>query len=122
MDLQQIRDRIDEVDNGLIALFRERMELSREVALYKEHNDLPILNKAREREIMLRVSRLAGDELGAYARMLFSNLFEMSRSFQQRLTTKGGALTALLQAAQMPVDATFPAAAVVKTPLSPFTS
>ena len=113
MDLNEIRTRIDEVDDSLINLFRERMELSREVALYKEQHDLPILNKAREREVMLRVSRLAGDEMGAYARLLFSSLFEMSRSYQQRLMTKGGALTKMLQAAQMPVDATFPVSGVV---------
>jgi len=113
MELEELRQRIDEADSGIIALFRERMALSKDVAQVKTENGLPILNKAREREVLLRMSREAGEELEPYARMLFSILFEMSRSYQTRLTVKPGKFSEYLKAAQMPIDAMFPVSGVV---------
>lgn len=113
MDLQEIRDRIDRVDDSLIVLFKERMALCAEVASFKEQSGMPVLNKAREREVLLRVSRLAGEDLEAYARMLFSTLFEMSRSYQMRLMAKQGELTAMIRRAEKPANEIFPSSGVV---------
>jgi chorismate mutase/prephenate dehydratase len=67
MELQEIREKIDKVDDSLLELFRERMALSAEVAAVKAQSGQPILNKAREREVLLKVSRCAGVELESYA-------------------------------------------------------
>jgi chorismate mutase/prephenate dehydratase len=82
MDLKEKRAQIDKIDEKLTALFVERMKAAGEIALYKKEQGLPILNAAREREILNRVSGLAGDELDGYARILFSTLFDLSRSYQ----------------------------------------
>ena len=113
MDLQEIREKIDKVDDSLLQLFRERMALSAEVAASKAESGQPILNKAREREVLLKVSRGAGPELDAYARMLFNTLFEMSRSYQARLLTKQGELTAMIRAAEKPASEPFPPTGIV---------
>ncbi len=52
MELSELRDKIDALDDQLLALFLERMELSQDVAAYKKEHQLPILNKTREREIL----------------------------------------------------------------------
>ena len=81
---EEIRTRIDAVDDQLLKLFLERMELAEEVAAYKNEHHLPILNKQREREILAKVTARAGDK-ERYAYHLYSTLFELARSRQAEL-------------------------------------
>lgn len=84
MELSEIRTKIDAVDDQLLDLFLQRMELSEEVAAYKNEHHLPILNKAREREILAKVTEKSGEK-ERYAYHLFSTLFELARSRQAEL-------------------------------------
>ena len=84
MELSEIRKKIDAVDDQLLKLFLERMDLSDEVAAYKNEHRLPILNKERERSILAKVTEKAG-ERERYAYHLFSTLFELARSRQAQL-------------------------------------
>ena len=84
MELSEIRTKIDAVDDQLLKLFLERMELSEAVAAYKNEHKLPILNRAREREILAKVTQRAGDK-ERYASHLYSTLFELARSRQAEL-------------------------------------
>ena len=84
MELSEIRVKIDAVDGQLLDLFLQRMELSEEVAAYKNEHNLPILNKAREREILAKVTEKSGEK-ERYAYHLFSTLFELARSRQAEL-------------------------------------
>ena len=84
MELSEIRVKIDAVDDQLLDLFLQRMELSEEVAAYKNEHNLPILNKAREREILAKVTEKSGEK-ERYAYHLFSTLFELARSRQAEL-------------------------------------
>lgn len=52
--LEEIRSKIDVIDEKMAELFAERMKLVREVAEYKRANGLPIEDKAREEEILKR--------------------------------------------------------------------
>ena len=85
MDLKEIREKINVLDEELVKLFVKRMELSKGVAEYKEEHKLPILNKGREREILSKVCEASGEELEIYTKMLFTTLFEVSRSYQNTL-------------------------------------
>ena len=89
MELSEIREKINAVDEALLPLFLERMRLAGEVASVKKAQGLPVTNAKREREILSRVSREAGD-LDDYARLFYSNLFELSRSRQTRLMADPG--------------------------------
>ena len=84
MELSDIRVKIDAVDDQLLDLFLLRMALSEEVAAYKNQHQLPILNKAREREILAKVTQRAGEK-ERYAYHLYSTLFELARSRQAEL-------------------------------------
>ena len=84
MELSEIREKINAVDDQLLDLFLTRMSLAEDVAAYKQQNNLPILNKQREREVLAKVSARAGErERDAYH--LFSTLFELSRSEERRV-------------------------------------
>lgn len=84
MDLTEIRKDIDKIDDQLVRLFCERMDLSAKVADYKKANNMPILVPARERAILQNVAEKAGPEMANYTRVLYSMLFELSRSYQSK--------------------------------------
>ena len=86
MELSEIRTKIDAVDDQLLDLFLQRMELSEEVAAYKNEHHQPILNKQREREILAKVAEKSGDR-ERFSYHLFSTIFELSRSRQAELIT-----------------------------------
>ena len=67
MELSDIRVKIDEIDDELLKLFLERMQLSDEVAAYKNAHKQPILNKERERAVLAKVTEKAGDTWERYA-------------------------------------------------------
>lgn len=84
MDMKEIRDKIDNVDEQLVKLFVERMQLSAQIADYKKENNLPIYVPSREREKLQDVAKLAGPEMDNYTRVLYSMIFEISRSYQSK--------------------------------------
>ena len=87
MDLNEIRTGIDQIDDQLVQLFCQRMALSAQVADYKKAHDLPIFVPARERAILQSVAEKAGPEMENYTRVLYSMLFELSRSYQSKRNT-----------------------------------
>ena len=88
MDLNELRQQINSIDDELLTLFTRRMDLASQVADYKRAHDLPILQPAREREILKKAAEKAGPELGGYARVLFSMLMELSKSCQNKRNNK----------------------------------
>ena len=85
MDITDIRDQIDMIDDALVKLFLQRMQLSAQIAAYKEMHNLPVHVPAREEEILKKVSEQAGAGFEAYIRALYTTLFELSRSYQNKL-------------------------------------
>ena len=51
-DLQSLRGQIDEIDRQLVELFRQRMDVTRRVGLYKQAHHLPVLDQERERQVL----------------------------------------------------------------------
>ena len=86
MDLTELRRQIDGIDDQLVQLFCRRMELCAQVADYKKANGLPILMPAREREKLKDVAEKAGPDMANYTRTLYAMLFELSRSYQSKLS------------------------------------
>lgn len=84
MDLSEIRQDIDRIDDQLVQLFCQRMNLSAKVADYKKANNLPIYHPGRERAILQKVAEKAGPEMENYTRVMYSMLFELSRSYQSK--------------------------------------
>ena len=88
MKLEDYREKIDTVDEKLIALFAERMELSRAIAEYKKENGLPVLDASREKEKLESAAERSPAELREYTRRLYALLFELSRDYQRELIGK----------------------------------
>ena len=86
MELKDLRCEIDKIDDALVKLFTQRMEISAQIASYKKEKSLPIFVPAREREKLADVAKKAGPDMANYTRVLYSMLFELSRSYQSKLT------------------------------------
>ena len=86
MELKDLRTQIDAIDDELVRLFGARMEIAAQIADYKKANNMPILMPTREREKLQDVAKKAGPEMANYTRVLYSMLFELSRSYQAKRT------------------------------------
>ncbi len=113
MEISELRREINEIDDEILGLFLRRMEVAAQVADYKRANDLPILVPAREREILKRVAEAAGPEQGGYARVLFSMLMELSKSYQNKRNHSGTDLHRQIEAAIENTPRLFPQAPMV---------
>ena len=82
MDLQDYRKQIDVIDNELLRLFKARMDVVRQIALYKKERGLPVLNEEREKEILAAIDC-------PYAQKLYRVLFELSREYQGSVSEHG---------------------------------
>ena len=78
-DINEYRNRIDAIDDEMLKLFLERMEIA---------------EKSGDMEL--------------YAHRFFSNIMEISRSYQAATDTKTSPLIEQIKAARLPADAIFP--------------
>ena len=84
MELTELRQQIDSIDDQLVQLFCQRMEVAAQIADCKKRSGTPIYVPAREREKLQDVAQKAGPEMDNYTRVLYSMLFELSRSYQSK--------------------------------------
>ena len=85
MELSDIRARIDAIDDELARLFARRMDCAREVAAAKQVTGKAIRDRARERQIVNRLTRLVGDDYAPYISSLYAHIFDLSRGYQSSL-------------------------------------
>lgn len=95
MTLDEVRREIDCIDTQLIDLLMRRMSCSKEVAAIKQREHLPVLNTAREEEILRQVGEKAGEFAGAL-QTIFSNIMSVSRALQHEQLHTGEALRAAI--------------------------
>jgi len=84
MDIEELRQEIDKIDDQLVNLFGQRMDIAAQIADYKKEHQLPIFVPSREREKLADVAQKAGPKMANYTRVLYSMLFELSRSYQSK--------------------------------------
>lgn len=84
--LEEARKNINEIDRKMAKLFEQRMAEAAKVAEYKKEHGLPILDRAREDEMILKNSSLVANEVlrGYYVNFLQSNM-SISRKYQEYL-------------------------------------
>ena len=112
MALEDIRKQIDEVDGELTALFCRRMDLVGQVAEAKKAEGVPQRQRERERAILARAAAQAGP-YAAYARLLYTTLFDVSCAYQGQLTAPRGKLTEQIRRAVEETPALFPTGGTV---------
>ena len=84
MDINELRSQIDSVDKELVELFKKRMNIAADVAEYKRQNGMKVLDAARERALLAKVSDLSGIDFEEYTRILYATILDLSRSYQHK--------------------------------------
>ena len=113
MNLDNLRQKIDQVDESLLTLFCERMDIVREIAALKASQDLPVLDRTREAEKLRRIEAKVGGDIAPYAHTLYDTLFELSRSYQSGTREGHSPLFGQIEAAIQNTPALFPPDATV---------
>jgi len=112
-DLDEVRKEIDAIDGEMVNLFVRRMRAADAVAEAKRGSGVPVLNPAREREILARVAETVGPDLENEGRILFSTLMSISRGRQREELSKGNAFSQYLAQAIAETPEKFPSRATV---------
>ncbi len=113
MDLSQYRERIDSIDRELIRLFTERMNIAHGIAEYKVEHHLPVLDAARERAKLAEIASLSDETVRPYTGVLFSQIFELSRAYQESVVHPDSELKQRVLQAIENTDRLFPESATV---------
>lgn len=82
MNLENLRKKIDGIDDNMLALFEERMGVVSDVAALKKEQGMPVLDRAREAEKLDAATAKASPEMQRYARIFFATLINLARKHQ----------------------------------------
>ena len=103
MELKDIRTEIDIIDKQITELFKKRMDCAVAVAENKKQTGTPILNEAREEQVLDRVEKLGG-EYGKYTRLLYANMMALSRELQYGIINGNSELKTIIENAESDLD------------------
>ena len=85
MDLDRIRQEIDQIDDQILKLLEERMHLVEGVVAYKKASGKPILDTKREEAIFEKVrSRVSNKKYEETIVETFSDILKRSRDYQDK--------------------------------------
>ena len=98
-DNSEYRKKIDDIDRQITRLLEERMETSAAIAAYKKEHGIPVYDAARERSKMNGIAENTDPELRSYMTLLYSMIFEISRSYQTRIIGERSGLAAKISGA-----------------------
>ena len=103
MDLQDLRLEIDDINKKIVDLLCRRMDISVDVAKYKTEHDLPVLNTAREDDILRCVkqaSKAYNDRYEDIIPLVFSSILDSSRALQYPYVDKDENFSDIIENAQ----------------------
>lgn len=85
-DIKYLRGQIDIIDRQMVSLFRQRMEVAKDVAAYKIANGVPVLDPERERQVLEAKAAMVEDpQLKTDVAKLYETIMSMSRACQRRV-------------------------------------
>jgi len=86
MNLEELRQRIDRLDEQMVELLRQRAHLAAQIGKYKQGNGAEVYNAAREAQIQRRVAELDAAPLRADAiGRIYREILSACRNVQQPL-------------------------------------
>lgn len=113
MDMENLRNEINEIDDSLVKLFEKRMQSAAQLAKYKKEHSVPVSDRTREREIIYRMSGKVAPELAGYTKSLYNTLFDLSKSYQNSLISPESKLASEIKKSLESSEKLFPERAVV---------
>lgn len=88
-DINDLRQKIDQIDRDLVKLFEERMVVVEDIAAYKIKNQYPLKDVAREHLLIEKnIAYLKNHDYDEWLSVFFKDLMACSRDYQQSLMKK----------------------------------
>ena len=84
IELELMRKKIDEIDDKLLALFKERLEVSKKIGLLKKKYKMEIFDPQREQEIIDGCTQNISEDEKVYVEKFLRNLMDISKEVQSR--------------------------------------
>ena len=85
-DLQDFRNKIDEIDDNIVKLLLERFAVVKNVAKYKKEHGLEIEQKKREAEVLKKISeKINSQEYTEYILEIYKTVLETSKKSQSKI-------------------------------------
>ncbi|MBQ9162687.1 MAG: chorismate mutase [Clostridia bacterium] len=85
MDIKKSRAEIDKMNRELVSLFCRRMDTAENIARYKLENDMPVFDRARERDILADMTQLSDEKYRYYTKTFFTVMMDLSKAYQSSL-------------------------------------
>ena len=82
IELELMRKKIDEIDDKLLALFKERLEVSKKIGLLKKKYKMEIFDPQREQEIIDGCTQNISEDEKVYVEKFLRNLMDISKEVQ----------------------------------------
>ena len=83
-ELKKLRDQIKNFDEEIVKLLEKRFNLSLKIGELKKENNLPILDKDREKELLLiNLSKLENKDFSESYLNIFKTILEESKKLQK---------------------------------------
>ena len=84
IELELMRKKIDEIDDKLLVLFKERLEVSKKIGLLKKKHNMKIFDPQREQEIIDNYTQNVSDDEKKYIEKFLTNLMDISKEGQTK--------------------------------------
>ena len=84
IELELMRIKIDEIDDRLLVLFKERLEVSKKIGLLKKKNKIEIFDPQREQEIIDSCTKNISEDERIYIEKFLRNLMDISKEVQSK--------------------------------------
>ena len=84
IELELMRIKIDEIDDKLLVLFKERLEVSKKIGLLKKKHNIKIIDPQREQEIIDNCTQNVSDDEKKYIEKFLRNLMDISKEVQSK--------------------------------------
>lgn len=83
MSIEHLRVEIDQIDQKMMELFKQRMAISKQIGAFKKANHFPIFDEQREQKILiLRKSHLNDEALWPYYEAFIKKVMDLSKEYQ----------------------------------------
>lgn len=83
-ELKKLRDQIKNLDEEIVKLLEKRFNLSLKIGEFKKENNLPILDKDREKELsLINLSKLENKDFSESYLNIFKTILEESKKLQK---------------------------------------
>lgn len=87
MELNELREEIDDIDSQMVKLFVKRMKAAEKIGETKRKNGITVEDAQRERFVLDRVSENVSENMRFYVRELYTKIFSLSKLYQRSENT-----------------------------------